>query len=116
MGLVKIDVIGLQTAQARLDRIEDMPPREPAVIRSRAHRHPALGRENDLMATPLQPFADNSLGAPGGFQRTTHRIAVCGIEEIYAEFARSIHDREAARLIALLAEGHRTQANLRHLQ
>ncbi len=63
-----------------------------------------------------QPSADHLLGATGCREVGRDRIHVRCVEERHAPLRRHVHDPEGSRLIALAAEGHRAQADLRHLQ
>jgi hypothetical protein len=62
--LVQVDVIGLQPPQARLTRAPDVVSRQPAVVRTKAHRLVDLRGQDDVVAVPaaLQPSADGLLG------------------------------------------------------
>ena len=65
--LIEIDVIGLQPAETIIDGLDDMPPGQSLVVRPRPNFHAALGRQHEAIALPLQPAADDFLGASGRF-------------------------------------------------
>ncbi len=68
MGLVKVDVIGTKPSQAGLAGGQDVPSREPLVVGTVADPDPALGGDDEPIAsTPRrgQPAADDLLGPAG---------------------------------------------------
>src|SRR3546814_3513673 len=80
MELIEIDIIGLQSIQALVDRIHDMPARRAAVVRAGAHRSMNLGGDHHVLtldAEILESLAEQLF-------RLTRRIDVGGINEIYA--------------------------------
>src|SRR5262249_29481511 len=54
--------------------------------------------------------------APGGLRRRRHGVDVGGVEERDAVLRRPVQDGERRPLVALVAEGHGPQANLRDFQ
>src|SRR5262249_57701456 len=56
MQLVKVDPIGAQPLQTRLDRVHDVAPRRPLELAGVIHRQAELAREHDCFAL----LAENS--------------------------------------------------------
>ncbi len=111
MHLVEVDVIGLQTPQARVARGADVARREPAVVRPVGHRAEHLRGEHDLLAplaTLREPRADDLLGAARALRSA---VAVRGVEEVDAELERAIHDRVRVGLGRQRPEVHRAEAD-----
>src|SRR5450830_937100 len=88
-----------------------------ALVPSRGPGAPeAFCRKDEPVTAPLEPLPDNLLGAPGGFGRAPEGVDVGCIEEGHAPGGRPVHDRDRGLLIALEAEGHRTETETRDLQ
>lgn len=62
--LIEIDVIGLQAAQAVLDRGEDVAPGETSVVRPVTCLAPHFRRQHDIVPATCQRLADDLLRAP----------------------------------------------------
>ena len=70
MHLIKVNVIGLQTAQARLNPLKDVLARKPFAVRSRAGGKENFGGQHHVVAAALQPSSQNFLRTA---RRHTHR-------------------------------------------
>jgi len=114
--LVEVDVVGAQPAQRGLDRVEDVPARHALVPGLRPHPADALGGDDEVVAAALQPAAQDLLGAAGGADVPAEGIDVGRVQEVDAGLGGGVEDGPAVRLVALQAEGHGAQAELRDLQ
>ena len=76
------------------------------VVGVAAHREPGLRREHDLVALARDRAAGDLLG---------HALAVDvgGVDEVAAGVDEAVDDLLARRLVGLVAEGHRAEAELR---
>ncbi len=104
--LVQVDVVGAETAQRVLDRAEDPATGPAADVRVvGVHRHEELGREDHLVASPLQRLADDLLRDAGG-------VHVGGVDEVDARVQSAVDDpdRVFAVVVAPGAEHHRAEA------
>src|ERR1700680_2525408 len=81
MHLIQIEIVGLQTAQAGLNRLEDMLARPATIIGASAHREKELGRQHNLFASPFEPVTYIFFGAALALQRTAKWIGISGIKE-----------------------------------
>src|SRR5262249_8113878 len=115
MDLIQIDVIGVEAAQARVDRIEDMDSRETAVVRPFSHRHPAFGCKPASGPLAFEPFADYLFGLTSPVERNRHWIDIGCVNEIDSPLDSSIHYLERRLLIALVPKSHGAQAYFSHL-
>ena len=72
VGVVEVEVVGLQAAQAGLDLPDDMPARQAAVVDAVADDAVGLGGDHHLVAATAEGAADELLGgfAVGGGRRT----------------------------------------------
>ena len=61
--LIEVDVVGLQPAQTLVYGGQDVFAGQAAIIRLGSHGAPALGGQDNLLASALEPFSDNVLGA-----------------------------------------------------
>ena len=118
--LVKIDVVGLQAAQAALEA-------EPNLVR--ADRNAVLdmvvtgarnlGCENDIVTAPRggQPGADDFLGTAGGCGIHRARgIELGGVDEIDAVIERKVDLCMTLGFGVLRTPGHRAQADFADLE
>src|ERR1700722_13536771 len=64
MELVQVDVVGLQSMEAVLDRPADVPPGAASDTGALAHVPAPLGSENHLVPPALQHLAQDGLGPP----------------------------------------------------
>jgi len=83
---------------------------------ARARRPEALRRDDELLAAPAEPAADDLLGPPDGGPVAAERIHVGGVEERDAALGGPVHDRDGSRFVALEPEGHRPEADARDLE
>ena len=99
MALVEVDVLDVQTPQARIDLRADVFARETAIVGTVAHREEHLRREHDRIAREiLDRAADDFFGAAA-------RVDVRGIEERHAQFVRAPHARARRRFFHAAAVG-----------
>src|ERR1700676_365368 len=84
VGLIKIDVIGLQAPQRILHRAQDVSLRQTLLIRS--HFEPDFGGNDDLRAfpAPLEPIADNRFGFSSLMAWSPFRVNIRGIDKVEA--------------------------------
>ncbi len=114
MRLVEIDIVGLEPAQALLAGADDVLAAEPGIIGSRAHFPATFSRQHDPLAgaARLDPAPNNFLGGPGAARRAAKRVDIGGIEERDAGLVGHVHNAKRGRLVGLVAERHRAQADL----
>ena len=122
MGLVKIDIIGLQTAQAIVDCDHDIVPVERSHSSTFWRFEPAMAwsrnlcRHNDGVAVfALHPPTNYILGTSDPFDIGRHRIALCGIEEVDACIEASVQYPVCLGFVGLRTEGHRPHADVGHI-
>ena len=65
---------------------------------------------------PVEPAADDLLGAADGGPVAAERIHVGGVEEGDAALGGPIHDRDGSRFVALEPERHRPETDARNLE
>src|SRR5262249_12805554 len=104
VGLVEVEVVGPQATQAVPTRLEDVTARQTLVVGAWADADRALGGEDELLALPLQPGAEDLLGAAGGLRRRRHRVGVGGVEEENPRGGGLVEDGKGGGLIALVPE------------
>jgi len=114
--LVKVDVVSAQALQARVDGIEDVLAAGAALPAPWAHLARALGREDELVALPLQPLADDLLREARGLCPAAQRVDVRRVEECDAAGRGAVEDAERGRLVALQSERHGAEAEPADLQ
>src|SRR5690606_38114439 len=114
--LVQVDVVRAEALQAVIDRVEDVLPRVAAVPAVRPHVAEALGREDEVLALPLEPAPQDLLRASGRGHVPAEGIRVRGVEEGDAALGSAVEDRARGVLVALQAEGHGPEAQPRDLQ
>ncbi len=110
MELVEVHVVGAEPPERALDRIEDVLARVAAVPGPGAHRAEALGGDDETVPSPLEPPAEDLLGASHGVEAAPQRVDVRGVEEGDPVGAGAIENGDGGRLVALEAEGHRAEA------
>src|SRR5262245_48034565 len=98
MQLVKVDPIGAQPPQARLDRLHDIAPRRPLELAGVVHRHAELAREHDRIAL----LAENS--SKPLLRAAFVAVAVGGVDQVDAELDRLAYDAARRRKIDAAAE------------
>src|SRR5262249_44654029 len=72
--------------------------------------------DHEAVALADEPLANDLLGAPRGLRRGGHGVAVGGVEEVDAGLGGAIEDREGGAFVRLVAEGHRPETELGHLE
>ena len=94
VGLVEVDVVGAETLQRGVDRLEQVLPRVASGVRPLAHGIAGLGGQNDL--TPagklLDKPADRLLALAAG-------VEVAGVDEVDAGVERALDDRAAGGFV-----------------
>ena len=111
MDLQQVDIVHTETAQAVVDRAQDLRPGKP--FRQIADLVIDLGGDNHLVAAGkvAQSTADDLFATAVG-------VAVCGIEEVDAAFNGVLDERATALFrkrpgvsaAVRLAEGHAAEA------
>jgi hypothetical protein len=118
MNLVQIDMVGLQPAQTRLDRVHDVAAGGPDVIAARADTAVDLGRDHHMLPRDLQVLQRLS----EDLLALTLRIDIRGIEEIDPALDRCLDQLIGIRLAngaddfehsSAVPEGHRSEAQFR---
>ena len=108
MDQVHVEAIGLQPRQALVDLLQDVPARQPAIVRPGPDRIEHLRAEEQLLpdrrSLRLQPSADVAFAAAAA-------VRVGGVEEIDAGIDRAIHQVERLRLGLAHAEKRRRRAD-----
>ena len=92
MHLIQIEIVGLQTAQASMGRLEDMLARPATIIGTSAHREKELARQHNLFASPFEPVANIFFGAAHALQSTANWIGISGIKEGDPVVERFVHN------------------------
>ena len=121
VGVVEVDVVGFQAAQARLDLTDDVPAGQAAVVDVEPDDAVGLGGDHHLVAAAAQGAAEDLLGgfAVGGGRSARPvedrhvAVDVGGVDEVDAEV-----DSRADDLVGVLRtrrdpEGGGTQADRR---
>jgi hypothetical protein len=105
VDLIEIDMIGLQAAERRLDRLHDPASRIALLVRILAHGSVHLGGQHYTVASAFQRLADNLL-------RLAAAIPVGGVDEVDAEIQSFVDDADAVVVVGIAqsAEHHRAQA------
>src|SRR5262245_41953746 len=104
MGLIEINVIGAQPAQAVFRSLQNMLTRKALIVGSVPDPKAALGGDDEALALALQPLAQNFFGAAGRLRRRRHGVGIRGIEKIDAGCRGFFENGERSSLIALVAE------------
>src|SRR5262249_4876461 len=110
MQLVKVDPIGVEPLQARLDRVHDIAPRRPLELAPVVHRHAELAREHDRFALLAENASEPLLRA------AFVAIAVGGVDEVDAELDRLFYDAARRRKIDAAAEVIAAEADDGHFE
>src|SRR5215468_10616342 len=110
MQLVKIDPIGTQPLQARLDRVHDIAPRRPLELAGLIHRHAELAREHDRFALLAENASEALLRA------AFVAVAVGGVDQVDAELDRLTYDPARRREIDAAAEVVAAEADDGHFK
>ena len=111
MGLVEVDMVGLEAAERVLARLKDVPPRASPVIRAGSRRIVNLGRDDGLVTASARGEcpADDPLAFPLG-------VDVGRIDEVEARVERGPDHRRAFGFGRRIGEVVRSQAKGRNLQ
>lgn len=121
MGLIEIDVVGLQALERALNGTPDLLAIEPHLaIADMVEAGPGTGclrRQDDLVAvaTGLQPGPDVGLGQALRFGPGRKGVHFRGVDEVDAVIERHIELRVGIGFRVLLAEGHGSEADVTDL-
>src|SRR6516162_5183400 len=110
MQLVKIDPIGTQPLQARLDRLHDIAPRRPLELAGVIHRQAELARQHDRFALLAENSSEPLLRA------AFVAVAVGGVDQVDAELDRPAYDAARRRKIDAAAKIVAAEADDGHLE
>ncbi len=91
MDLVEIDVVGLEAAEAILDRMVEVLATEALVVGVVAHRVEEFGGDDDFVAGD----AEGLDGATEDFFADAEGVHVGGVEEVDAQFPGLGNEGEA---------------------
>src|SRR5690242_10155307 len=97
MNLVEVDVIGLKTFEAALDRIHDMAARGAEIVGAGTHAAIEFGGDDNIRALGadlLEGLAKELLGVP-------LRVHIGGVEKIDAGLNRACDERRGALLVEI---------------
>ena len=97
MDLVEIDVVGLETPEAPLNLLHDVPARAVRIVRAVAGLLPALGRNDRLVPPAPQRAAHDRFGQRG--HRRGRRGAIRGVNQVHAVVQRVVDHRRGGRLV-----------------
>ena len=119
VGLVEVDVVGLQPAQAGLAGLDDLAAVQGGEAAAHRRAEPAVARAGDLggqddfiPAAGLQPAADDGFGDPAGFGTGRHRVDFGGVQEVDASLPGPVQDGQGGGFVGLQAERHGSQADV----
>ena len=104
---IDVDAIGLQALQTALNFAHDVVAGQTGVVRTRANFGEDLARDYHVVAPPLERSTENLLGA-------AEPIEVRAVDEVAAQFQRTVHDALADGVVFLAAES-RPQTDARNL-
>jgi len=90
--------------------------RESPWSHARAHRAEAFRGDDEVVTPSLEPAPDDLLGAADGAEVAADGIDVGRVEKGDAAGRGPIENRDGGRLVALQAEGHGSQTELRDPQ
>src|SRR5215469_13543798 len=115
MHLVEIDVVGLQSAQARLDFRHDVPAREAYLIWPNRLAHKNVGVEahlggDDEILSPLANYLSEN------FLRRAGRIDVGSVDKITADFDKTIENCFCNFFFGFSSKRHGSETKLRNLE
>ncbi len=104
VDLVQVDVVGLQAAQRVLDLGHDPAPGVASLVGIVAHRRRTLGREDDVVAAPLERLADDLFGLAAG-------VHVGGVDEVDPRVQRLVDDADRVVMVGVAdgPEHHRAE-------
>ena len=104
-----VDVVQPQPAQAVVNALDDPLARLALLIGAGAARVGELGSEDPVRALRLDAAPDDLLGGALG-------VAICGVDEVDALFARGVDDAVRGGLVGGAAKGHRPKRQWRDFQ
>jgi hypothetical protein len=108
---IQVDMVGLQSTQARLDRADYLLAVVAGTVRiTRVGLVCELGGEHEPVAAPFEQLAEDGFGRPVG-------VDVGGVDDVAASVSEQVQHRRAdiwGRPPApIFTEGHRAQRHLR---
>lgn len=94
VGLIQVDIVGLEPAQRRLHRC--LGPGRRQVVVALPHVRSDLGQDLDVvaLAARLQPLADDRLAFAAGVARNPARIGVGGVDGVKAGLDEGVQQGE----------------------
>ena len=98
MVIIKIDPIGLQALEARLDRARDVARRAAFELAFVVHRHAEFGDQHDILAAGAERLPQDRL------RSAAVAVNVGGVENRDAGIERRVHDVARGRRIEPAAE------------
>src|SRR5262249_13761427 len=116
MQVEHVQPLQLQAPERGLARLDHVLPTAAQVVGARTDPADALGRDGYRPAAASAPSTDDFLRPPPGLGSGWHRVDVCGVEKVDTELAGPVHDRERRRLVQLVPENHRAEAQPAHPQ
>jgi len=108
MDEVEVKPVGAEPLQAGLDPADDVSAREASCIDVGPGRVEDLRAEDDFVTAVGDERSED-------FLRRAVTVGVCGIEEVDPGFADPMEHFRRRLLVRLGAEGHRPEAERRHL-
>ena len=118
VGLVEVDVVRVEAAQAGIDGVHDVTPAQALVVGQLAHLAAALGGQDDVVAFArlLQPGADHFLGTPGPAAFGPGRVHVRRVDEVAPFVHEQIQHALGFGIVGVPTESGRAETDLRYLQ
>jgi hypothetical protein len=97
VGIVEVEMAGAETTKAGLDLIENVSPRQAAVVRPRADRLHDFRAQDDIAPARTESALDDLLGRrprrrrwrAGAIEARLVAVAVPGVDEVDAEIERA---------------------------
>ena len=123
VGVVEVEMVGAEAAEARLDLIEDVSPRQAALIGPPAHRLHDLRAQHDVAPARADGTPDDLLGrrprrrrrCAGAVEARLVAVAVRGVDEVDAEIERATDQPLGFARKRRHAERRRAQPDARDL-
>lgn len=118
MGLIEINVIGLESFETAFDRANDLMTIECGEAVAHGRGEPAMAGPGDLRGDDdgvawfrFEPAADNFLGDPVFLRGWGDGVDFGDVEEIHALVEGVVHDLMTGFFVGLFAEGHGAHAD-----
>jgi hypothetical protein len=110
MQLVKVDPMGVESLQARLDRVHDVAPRGALELPCIVHRQAEFGCEDDVFALFAEDSSEPLLRA------AVVAVAVGGVDQVDPDLNRLVYDAARRLEIDAAAEIVAAEADDRHFE